>query len=179
MKCYTGIGSRNITFKEEQSILRVSSGLKERGYIVYSGNADGSDITFQKGSDGQCVIYLPWKNFNKQNYNINKSIKYFVPYSEDGELAIKKFHPCPKYILSKRPLTNLMVRNYHQINGYEDFPITKFVICCATVDSNGDVIGGTGQAVKIALDMGIPVVNIRKKTWKKKLKRILDEVENG
>ncbi len=54
----------------------------------------------------------------------------------------------------------MMARNWHQIVGYDSYPPVSFVVCCAN-ESNGEVIGGTGQACRIAKDFNIPIFNIR------------------
>lgn len=46
MKSYAGIGSRDITPQEVLDIYKIANLLK--GYTLYSGNADGADISFQK-----------------------------------------------------------------------------------------------------------------------------------
>ena len=56
MKYYAGIGTREITDKETTLILNLAKLMAKKDWVVYSGNADGSDITFQKGSDGKCVL---------------------------------------------------------------------------------------------------------------------------
>jgi hypothetical protein len=167
VKSYAGIGSRSISKEEYKTILSISSYLKE-DYIVYSGNAEGSDISFQEGSQGKCVLYLPWKNFNTENYNINKSLDSFiVGETKEGIASLEKYHPNPLYL--KRGARLLMSRNYHQIFGYEKYPKVSFVLCCADEDKYGNVKGGTGQAVRIAKDNNVPVFNIRNKNWKKEL----------
>jgi hypothetical protein len=158
MICYAGIGSREITEEEARKILLISSKLSKR-FTVYSGNADGSDITFQRGSGGKCVIYLPWVDFNKNEYDPKHSIAYFdVGSTSIGQEYAKKYHPV--YSKLSRGGKALMCRNTHQILGYKEFPRVSFVVYCATeIDSQPQ--GGTRQAVSIARDIGVPTFNIR------------------
>jgi hypothetical protein len=60
-----------------------------------------------------------------------------------------------------------MARNYRQIRGL-DAPDSKFVICWTP---NGELKGGTAQAIKIAKNYGIPVFNL---AIEKDYRRILD-----
>lgn len=157
MISYAGIGSRTITKQETLDIYDIADFLRKR-YVLYSGNADGADIAFQRGSCGGCVLWLPWKNFNKDKYwepALNR-----IAYQTDlAKESVDKYHPAP-YNLSDGA-RKMMARNYHQIMGLKNlYPVVSFVICCADYDEN-DVKGGTGQAVRIAKKREIPVYNLR------------------
>jgi len=58
-----------------------------------------------------------------------------------------------------------MARNYRQIMGVGKYPMVKCVICCANPTKDG-VKGGTGQAVRIAKSISVPVFNVRDPMWK-------------
>ncbi len=168
---YAGIGSRNISDDERETIESIATIFSLKEFYVYSGNANGADIAFQSGSGGNCVIMLPYKNFNKKNYDINNSKDYFVCGKTDiGNELIDRLHPAPEKLMwNTKPFLN---RNAHQILGIEYYPKVKFVICCADVDKDGNEIGGTGHACRIAREQKIPVINIRKSSWKFELKVI-------
>ena len=165
MIAYAGIGTRDITVNDMNTICIVAKYLSEKDVVLYSGNADGSDICFQSNSNGKCVIYLPWCGFNKTNYDLKSSIEFIVCGDTKWGLdSIDKYHPNPKAL--SRGARALMCRNYHQIFGYDLPPIIRhpkvsFVVCCASRDNKGNEIGGTGQACRIAKDNGIPVLNLR------------------
>jgi hypothetical protein len=164
MRSYAGIGSRQITDEERHKIKVIAKKLADAGFIVYSGNAEGSDVSFQEGSEGKCVLLLPWKGFNKHVYDVNKSIDQFeVGKSDEGQATIEKYHPSPKSLTYGGRL--MMARNWHQIVGWEQYPQVEFVICCANRDNSGKILGGTGQACRIAEEKGISVFNIRDETW--------------
>ena len=176
MKSYAGIGSRNITNQEKEIIKKISSLLSKLHYLCYSGNADGSDIAFQENCSGQCVVFLPWDGFNKDKFDYdNKSLckNYYVAGNSDAGLeSVEKFHPNPSVL--SRGGRSLMCRNYYQIMGwYYIYPRVDFVICCADEDINGNVLGGTGQATRIAKSLNIPIFNIRNKNWKDNFKTFL------
>ena len=68
---------------------------------------------------------------------------------------MKKYHPAPDR-LSAGAL-KLMARNYCQMFGSStQAPSSSFVVCY-TVD--GKATGGTGQAMRMAADAGIPILN--------------------
>lgn len=161
MLCYAGIGNRTITKIESELIIEIAKELASKEAIVYSGNAKGSDIAFQTGSNGKCVLMLPWKNFNAKEYDVSKSLAFFdVGSTEEGNDSVDKFHPSPQRL--SRDSKRLIARNYHQVSGYANYPEVAFVACCADETADGEVLGGTGQACRIAKHNGIPVFNLRK-----------------
>lgn len=175
MLSYAGIGSRDITEEESVIITQIAKYMNKHSYICYSGNAAGSDVSFQRGSDNNCVVFLPYKNFNINEYNPWKLAKacFDLGKGDDGDNAVDDFHPCPTALTWKsRPM---ICRNYYQVNGYDIYPQVTLVICCANTDVSGNVIGGTGQACRIAKHRHIPVINIRKDNWKIKIKQIIQK----
>lgn len=163
MKSYAGIGTRDISDDEYDKIITIAKIMNKKDYILYSGNANGSDIAFQEGSNGKCVIMLPWNKFNIDEYDYTFSRDYFdVGKTKNGLDSVDKFHPAPDKL--SYGARSLMARNYHQIFGYKGYPRVDIVICCANIKF-GNVIGGTGQAVRIANHYKIPVINIRDKNW--------------
>jgi len=179
VRYYTGIGSRNISAREQRIIKLIAQLLREKGFIVYSGNAKGADIAFQEGSDGECLISLPWSGFNKYLYDYeNRSIdrlivpNVYTPDFKDGLDSVEVFHHNPKKLDDRGK--RLMVRNYYQVTGFNNYPKSEIVICCADEDDRGRVMGGTGQAVRIAKSMKIPVINIREEiNWLKRIKELI------
>ena len=168
IKAYAGIGSRDISDSERRNIIIIAKILAKSDYILYSGNASGSDIAFQEGSGGKCVVMLPWDGFNIEEYDYSYSRDYFVlGSSKMGLESVDKFHPNPPAL--SRGMRGLMARNYHQVAGYKEYPRVSLVVCCASVQRTGGVSGGTGQAVRIAQSMHVPVINIREYGWRDKL----------
>lgn len=175
MRAYAGIGSRKTTAAEQSTIYKLSAQLSQK-FIVYSGNANGSDVIFQRGSSGKCVVFLPYYKFNIDRYDAWKHSMdcYVVGDSEEGIKAANELHPAPHNLNWKS--MPMMARNYHQIMGYDSYPAVQFVVCCASRDKNGDIIGGTGQACRIAIRENIPVINIRDDNWNKDLNECLTNI---
>lgn len=163
---YSGIGSRNISPKESKRISLVSDYLFNLGYVLYSGHADGSDISFEQNCQGFGVSFLPWDGFNKNL--ISDTIKV-SQISKEAYDSVSKFHPNSKALSSG--VLKLMARNYHQVCGIGSLPVVDFVIFCADV-KNGNVLGGTGQAVRIAKNLNIPCINLRSSDWKEQIQKI-------
>lgn len=171
MKAYAGIGSRTITEEERSTIIAIAERLSE-DYVLYSGNATGADIAFQTGSNGSCVLFVPWKQFNCTKYYHEDALVICPRVTYESDISVDDFHPCPEAL--SHAARSMMRRNYHQVMGYDDLelPVVDFVICCADPQGNG-VKGGTGQAVRIANAMGIPVFNVRSNEWEEKLEEFL------
>ena len=176
MISYAGIGSRDISLGEKLEIGKLAGILSEMGYVLYSGNAPGSDQSFGYGSKGRNVIYLPWMGFEVESFDYrSKSLAYYdMGSSEAGLAAIGSSH---RSRLSSGGL-RCMARNYHQIYGYGEYPMVSFVVYCADDLSDGRVKGGTNQAVSIAKGLGIPVVNMRVSGWNMRLKELLSGLKN-
>ena len=160
-KYYAGIGSR----KTPQDILsfmeKIASYLKEENYILRSGGADGADSAFEKGSGDLKEIFLPWKNFNN-------SPNKFITLPQKAFTIAEKFHPY-WYNLSKG-VKQLHARNSCQVLGKDLKTPVKFVICWTP---NGEMIGGTSQALKIAKFYDVDVYNLANKKdlkyWENKI----------
>ncbi len=165
---YAGIGSRTITAAEEACIEQVAGELAKYDYICYSGNAEGSDQAFQRGSGGRCVLFLPWPGFNGSFPAMHSVV---CGDTKAGSLSVRQYHPKPAAL--GRHAWALMTRNYHQVFGLGEWPKVQFVLCCA--DQTGVVVhGGTGQAVRIANGHEIPVVNLRYPGWEEALTAVID-----
>jgi hypothetical protein len=175
VKTYTGIGSRDISKEEEQRIDYVVKKLYNLDYICFSGNAPGSDITFQRCSNNKCVVFLPWKNFNKEMYDPEQALDHFVVGNEKvGLEAAEKFHPNFKNLSCGGRA--LHARNYFQIFGYDVYPKSEFVICCASEDSTRKVLGGTGQAIRIAKHNHLEIINLRNDIWKFQFETLINKI---
>ena len=142
---YAGIGSRKTPLGIQEQMTVFARVMNKEGYTLRSGGADGADMAFEKGAGGNCEIYLPWKGFNgnpsplwppsPEAFIMGKHYhKGWNNLSEDG----KKYH----------------ARNCHQILGQDLKTPVEFVACWT---KDGKASGGTGQAIRIAMDLGIYV----------------------
>lgn len=156
-KYYAGIGSRGIPEKISKDMQYIASYLSNLGYILRSGNAEGADQAFAKGVNNDLAqIWLPWKDFQKGFTLLHPKHKYIVIGDNDKEAydSVVKYHPNGKNLTETS--RKFMARNYRQVVG-KDEPDSMFVVCW-TVD--GKLVGGTAQAIRIALDKDIPVYNL-------------------
>ena len=153
MKYYCGIGSRETPKELEFKITKLAENLDEQGYILRSGHSIGADIFFEKGAKST-QIWLPWDGFNEE-FNI-PDMEYLILSQHDKEAydSVAKFHPVPSKLSYNA--YRLMGRNYRQIVGRGEDD-SQFVICWT---QNGEEVGGTSQAIRIAKSLGIPIYNI-------------------
>ncbi len=152
-KYYTGVGSRSSPPEILEKIQLIAAALANKGYILRSGAANGSDEFFERGCDsvnGKKEIYLPWKGFNNSQselYNVS---------DEALELA-KSIHPAWSKL--NQAAQKLHSRNCYQVAGLNLDTPSNFLICYT---ENGASIGGTRTAIEIANKYGITVYNLGK-----------------
>ena len=135
---YAGIGSRKTPSDVLKSMTVIAEILAQKGYILRSGGAVGADQAFEKGSGTRNEIFLP-----KADLPI-WTIAFTL-----------HFHPRPDKLSEKGWM--LMNRNALQILGIDGNTPVDFVICWT---KDGKASGGTGQAIRIANSLDIPVYNL-------------------
>ena len=154
-----GIGSRDTPLKGLNDIKKVAAYVVGRDGWIRSGHAEGADTAFEQAAGDRCIVYVPWGNFGNKYHTQN-----IVNYSMVGrDLAHKamtetsKYHPAWDNL--KQSIRKLMARNWMQIYGTRDVKVDA-VVCWARTDKKGDIMGGTGQACRIAQAAGIPIYNL-------------------
>lgn len=150
-KIYAGIGSRETPLEILEVMTSLATILAGAGWTLRSGGAPGADTAFEKGAahvSGPTEIFLPWSGFE------NHTSLYSSPTPAALDLA-KKHHPAWDKLSG--PAKKLMGRNSHQVMG-ADLQTPVDVVICWT--PGGGMSGGTSQALRIALDHGIPIINL-------------------
>lgn len=148
-KIYTGIGSRQTPPSVLVMFAKIAGRLERRGYTLRSGAAPGADTGFEMGVLNPKLkeIYLPWPEFS------NSTSTLFDLRPEAFEMA-SQFHPNWKRCTENA--RKFHARNCYQVLGYDLKTPTDFIVCWT---SNGNPVGGTGQALRIAQEYKIPVIN--------------------
>jgi hypothetical protein len=153
MRYYSGIGSRKTPKAIIPTIEEIATLLDSKGYTLRSGGADGADTFFEDYSTTK-EIYLPWKSFNN-----NESELYLENIDPEivtkAEEISKKFHP--RWNSLNKAGRSLMTRNVFQVLGMDLKTPADFIVCWT---ETGKIEGGTGQAMRIARNMGIPIFNL-------------------
>lgn len=145
---YTGVGSRKTPTEILLIMTSLARALYKKGFILRSGGAEGADKAFESGAGNRKDIYLA-HHANIESMDIAK--KFHPAWSNCGDFA-KKLHG----------------RNAFQVlGGCLDEP-SKFLVCwtpdgCICHADRTINTGGTGTAISIASEYGIPVFNLRRK----------------
>jgi len=163
---YTGIGSRDVP-EVYQNILRtIAKSLAEKGYTLRSGGAKGADTAFEEGAldaKGKMEIYLPWGKFNgrsdKEDGYYSTRDSHYDFYKKAKEVAAK-FHPAWDNLNDGSKM--LHTRNVHQILGLDVETPSKFLVCYSEANApyKEGFVGGTGQALRIATSLKLPIYNL-------------------
>ncbi len=151
-KCYAGIGSRETPPDIQDKMTETALLLQTYNYILRSGGAPGADSSFELGAGELKDIFLPWTGFEGRygkHYTSEPSSEAFV--------IAEKYHPSWKHLSdgAKR----LIARNGHQVLGFDLKSLADFILCYT---KNGAGEGGTGQAIRIAIDKNIPIFDFGK-----------------
>lgn len=160
MNYYAGIGSRETPTELKDTIKTIVEYLDKKGYILRSGGAPGADSFFEEHTENK-EIFLPWRGFNGNTSTL------FNPTPESLNLA-QKYHP--NWGRLSFGAKKLMARNCHQVLGLDLKTPVKFIVCWT---KDGKATGGTGQALRMAEDLKIPVYNLY---YKDTLDRIIKEI---
>lgn len=145
---YAGIGSRETPEEVCHYMSEFAKHADSLGYTVRSGGAAGADEAFEVVDAKE--IYLPYKGFNKKegilpgDFDIAKA-----------EEIASRYHPAWPYLKPYQKAFH--TRNSCQMFGRNLVAPSIFVICWT---KNGKVDGGTGQALRIAIDNNIPIYNL-------------------
>ena len=147
MRYYAGIGSRKTPSDILDIMTQTAEYMRDLGWILRSGGAEGADTAFEKGAGDLKEI------FTAHSY-----------IGSEAMATVDKYHPAPQHLSAY--VRKLMARNAMQIFGSDmDTPVT-FVICWTPDGADGiskltsRLSGGTGQAIRIAAASNIKVFNL-------------------
>lgn len=161
---YAGIGSRETPDHILAQMFQIGAILRDNGFILRSGHADGADKTFEQASNGKNQIFLPWKGFGGSGTNgFPTAGHYSDPSTEMNYVAAciaENYHP--NWAACTEAARKLHARNVYQVLGpglgfVQHESISKFIVCWT---KDGKASGGTGQALRIAEGYNIPVFNL-------------------
>ncbi len=152
---YAGIGSRETPANVLQVMSDIAVLMAIDGHICCTGAALGADQAFANGANrvhGAIELSIPWNTYefawSCTLHNV-KSTAYDANVHKAAADSVHKFHPYAAKL--KQGAFKLHARNYLIIDG------CALVICWTT---DGKASGGTGQGIRIAESLGIPVYNL-------------------
>lgn len=141
---YTGVGSRKTPLNILDYMSKVATWLEQQGYILRTGDASGADEAFRDGCTNK-YVYRPKDSTEKAK-----------------EIAAR-YHPAWHKCEAFSKL--LHARNAFQVLGTDLNDPSDFLICwtqdgCEQHSTRSIKTGGTGTAISIASEYGIPVFNL-------------------
>ena len=162
---YAGIGSRETPQQILDEMTAIGTELEMRGYRMRSGGAGGADTAFDHGvlDRANKDVILPWKGFS----GIEDGVMLPKHLEAQAEQLALKYHPAPDRLYENygernqraKPALKLHTRNMPQVLGLDLESPAKMVIAYTP---DGAASGGTGQAIRVAEDFGVPVLNLRR-----------------
>jgi len=172
---YAGIGSRKTPAADLARMEAVGAILQRQGWTLRSGGAEGADSAFERGADraahedGTQVrkeIYIPWSGFQAAGRKRSEQepgvvLASALPKARDAMEMAKRYHPAWDRL--SQGARGLQSRNGHQVLG-RDLDDRSGVVICWT--EGGAIKGGAGQALRIAQDLGVPVLNLGDPRWR-------------
>lgn len=161
-KYYTGVGSRKTPKAILKLMYRIACELRELGWTLRTGDADGADAVFREGA-GKLRQVFTAKDATPHACKIAKS---FHPAWERCSPYAKKLHG----------------RNSFQVLGRNLKTPSRFVICwtpdgCLDHEHRSIKTGGTGTAISIASVHKIPIFNLCRPDHLKRLLAFIDDAK--
>lgn len=158
MKAYAGVGSRH-TPKEILALMKIIAILLTHdGHVCATGACRGADQAFAEGAllaGGPVHLHIPWNSYEQAwRMSIKGHIRTFVLNDNDVEAynSVSMFHPAFEKLSPS--VKALHARNYNIVKN------SSFIVCWT---NGGQPIGGTGQAIRIATYLHLPVYNLGNK----------------
>ncbi len=157
-KVYAGIGSRGLTEEEWNLCHATGFWLATQGWHLKTGAAKGADQAFAEGAiqaGGKVTLCLPWPSYQKgwRNQQVRGAVKSVTLqyWHKEAYASVEKHHPAPERLKDVGRM--LHARNYLIVEN------TAFVLAFPKTSKWGG-LGGTGQGIRVAADMGIQVIRL-------------------
>lgn len=159
---YAGIGSRKTPVGVLALMEKFARWMATEGHILRSGAAKGADQAFMRGHaeiGAPAEIAIPWLSYEEQSWKpygsfYTGSLVSSARSNRFMDLA-KRYHPA--WDKCSPDAKKLHARNGAIILGFDmDSPVD--LVVCWTEDGKGE--GGTGQALRVARNRNIPVIDL-------------------
>lgn len=149
---YAGIGSRRTPANVLGVIHDLAGDLRRLNWTLRTGHAEGADQAFEYGAGLAACVFLPWPTYNGQEPIAG--VHYGSPDARAYTIA-QEVHPA--WWTLTLGGTRMHARNSHIVLGKSLADPVRFVVAWTP---GGKVTGGTGQALRLAAKLAIPVFNL-------------------
>ena len=148
-KIYAGVGSRLTPMPIQRMMRDIASKLYDEGWTLRTGGARGADDAFMGGAQwNRREIFRADDMLDLIDLNRDVYMKAWNDFQE--------IHPNPA-ACKEQDIQHLHMRNGLILLGWEYDEPCKFVICWTP---SAQIIGGTGQTIRLANKYNIPVFNL-------------------
>ena len=151
---YAGIGARATPKPVLANMTTIAAWLARAGWRLASGGAHGADSAFAAGAPaGKRTLYLPWAGYNGHGGPDCQipSPSELAAWMEIAARLHPAWHRCSPAV-RKLHARNAAVALGPRLNR----PVDALVAW----SPGGAIVGGTGMALRIAAEHGIPVLNL-------------------
>ena len=151
---YAGIGARSAPEEALGAMRRLATSLRENGWVLRSGGAQGSDRAFESAAGRDKEVMTP-RNMGMTSGGVATPPRWEVR-------TISPF--CLEYPIEQmKPYVQaLLARNAMIVVGVAGDCHVDFVVCWTPTDDPCDPqAGGTRYACRLASSLGIPVFNLK------------------
>jgi hypothetical protein len=174
-RIYAGIGSRQTPGEALVAMAAMARWLELSKWRLRSGGANGADTAFEQAvqSSANKAIYLPGPSFNGRVAGRDGCYDATtLPGWHQALATVSQYHPAPDRLSSMA--RRLMARNAMQILGPNMDQPVDLVICWTP---GGALQGGTAQALRIAMDHDITILNLGDEQHVRALDLVIREIE--
>ena len=150
---YAGIGARAMPPSILTAMTVMAGWLARQGWHLNSGGAAGADSAFADGAPAaRRTLYLPWSGYNGR---AGPDCRVLSPSDLASCMAIAaRLHPA--WDRCSPAVRKLHARNAAILGAGLDQPVDAVVAWTP----GGMIAGGTGMGIRIAIEAGIPVLNL-------------------
>ena len=144
------------------------------GWTLRTGISPGADQAFYRGAraaQGRVELFLPWPGFEQGAWREGRNgVTVHERPSTRAYALAERFHPRWERLGARE--RDLLARDGHEVLGGDLATPVLFVACwtaCGSLDGEGLLAEGTGQALRIAHHRGIPVYNLARREHARRL----------
>ncbi len=175
---YAGVGSRATPPEVLAGMSDAAQALGDAGFALSTGGADGADKAFEAGAlrtDAPVTVHTPWPGYNgyRPGRDPESDIDVVHPRAGDAVRGLSFLHLArkhhPTWDRCRRGARALFLRNVSILAGALDddgtvLPVRAVIAWNPNGSAHGREAGGTGHTLRVAAELGIPVVNLSERT---------------